>query len=138
MLERQDAVLECQVPLETIPTAWYLEDKRLQPSPKYLMEEQGLLRRLTVRDARADDDGIYLCEMEGKGRSVGELSVQGEESFGAMCGYDRGSSSCANCPNSFFRSDCEAVAAEAGCDGRGECRLLCGNAGTCGGTELGP
>lgn len=79
MLERQDAVLECQVPVDTIPTVWYLEDKRLQPSPKYLMEEQGLLRRLTVRDARADDDGIYLCEMEGKGRSVGELSVQGEE-----------------------------------------------------------
>ncbi|XP_007435764.1 obscurin-like protein 1 isoform X4 [Python bivittatus] len=77
VMEHQDAVLECQVPLETIPTAWYLEDKRLQPSPKYLMEEQGLLRRLTVRDARADDDGIYLCEMEGKGRSVGELSVQG-------------------------------------------------------------
>ncbi|XP_054826058.1 obscurin-like protein 1 [Eublepharis macularius] len=77
VLERQDAVLECRVPLETIPTVWYLEDKRLQPSPKYLMEEQGLLRRLTVRDARADDDGIYLCEMEGKGRSVGELSVQG-------------------------------------------------------------
>lgn len=78
VLEHQDAVLECQVPLETMPTAWYLEDKRLQPSPKYLMEEQGLLRRLTVRDARADDDGIYLCEMEGKGRSIGELSVQGE------------------------------------------------------------
>ncbi|XP_077176937.1 obscurin-like protein 1 isoform X5 [Paroedura picta] len=77
VLEHQDAVLECQVPLETIPTVWYLEDKRLQPSPKYLMEEQGLLRRLTVRDARADDDGIYLCEMEGKGRSVGELSVHG-------------------------------------------------------------
>ncbi|XP_062972899.1 obscurin-like protein 1 isoform X2 [Elgaria multicarinata webbii] len=77
VMERQDAVLECRVPLEAIPTVWYLEDKRLQPSPKYLMEEQGLLRRLTVRDARADDDGIYLCEMEGKGRSVGELSVQG-------------------------------------------------------------
>lgn len=79
VLECQDAVLECQVPLSTIPTVWYLEDKRLHPSPKYLMEEQGQLRRLTVRDARADDDGIYLCEMEGKGRSVGELSVQGEE-----------------------------------------------------------
>ncbi|KAJ7346024.1 hypothetical protein JRQ81_001974 [Phrynocephalus forsythii] len=77
VMERQDAVLECQVPLETIPTVWYLEDKRLHPSPKYLMEEHGLLRRLTVRDARADDDGIYLCEMEGKGRSIGELSVQG-------------------------------------------------------------
>lgn len=81
VLERQDAVLECQVPLETIPTMWYLEDKRLQPSPKYLMEERGLLRRLIVRDARADDDGIYLCEMGGKGRSVGELSVHGEENL---------------------------------------------------------
>ncbi|XP_042302958.1 obscurin-like protein 1 isoform X3 [Sceloporus undulatus] len=77
VMEGQDAILECQVPLETIPTVWYLEDKRLHPSPKYLIEEQGLLRRLTVRDARADDDGIYLCEMEGKGRSIGELSVQG-------------------------------------------------------------
>ncbi|XP_060628767.2 obscurin-like protein 1 isoform X2 [Anolis sagrei] len=77
VLESQDAILECQVPVATIPTVWYLEDKRLHPSPKYLIEEQGLLRRLTVRDARADDDGIYLCEMEGKGRSIGELSVQG-------------------------------------------------------------
>ncbi|KAH0621195.1 hypothetical protein JD844_022253, partial [Phrynosoma platyrhinos] len=81
VFERQDAILECQVPLETIPTVWYLEDKRLHPSPKYLIEERGLLRRLTVRDARADDDGIYLCEMEGKSRSIGELSVQGEKNL---------------------------------------------------------
>ncbi|XP_067393755.1 obscurin-like protein 1 [Emydura macquarii macquarii] len=75
--ERQDAVLECKVPLETIPTAWYLEDKPLQPSQKYVIEEQGLVRRLTVRDARTDDDGIYLCEMKDRGRSVAELSVRG-------------------------------------------------------------
>uniref|UniRef100_A0A8C8VLB6 Obscurin-like protein 1 n=1 Tax=Pelusios castaneus TaxID=367368 RepID=A0A8C8VLB6_9SAUR len=75
--ECQDAVLECQVPLETIPTAWYLEDKPLQPSHKYLIEEQGLVRRLTIRDARADDDGIYLCEMQDKGRSIAEVSVRG-------------------------------------------------------------
>ncbi|XP_019409093.1 PREDICTED: obscurin-like protein 1 [Crocodylus porosus] len=75
--EREDAVLECRVPLETIPTAWYLEDKPLQPSPKYLMEEQGRVRRLTIRDARTDDDGIYLCEMQDQGRSVAEVSVRG-------------------------------------------------------------
>ncbi|XP_019378381.1 PREDICTED: obscurin-like protein 1 [Gavialis gangeticus] len=75
--EREDAVLECRVPLETIPTAWYLEDKPLQPSPKYLMEERGRVRRLTIRDARTDDDGIYLCEMQDQGRSIAEVSVRG-------------------------------------------------------------
>lgn len=76
--EWEDAVLECQVPLETIPTAWYLEDRELQPSHKYVMEEQGVVRRLTIRDARTDDDGIYLCQMKDKGRSIAEVSVRGE------------------------------------------------------------
>ncbi|NXC53201.1 OBSL1 protein, partial [Aleadryas rufinucha] len=75
--EREDAVLECQVPLETIPTSWYLEDRELQPSHKYVMEEQGVVRRLTIRDARIDDDGIYLCQMKDKGRSIAEVSVRG-------------------------------------------------------------
>ncbi|XP_062482347.1 obscurin-like protein 1 isoform X7 [Pezoporus occidentalis] len=77
VVEREDAVLECQVPLETIPTTWYLEDRELQPSHKYVMEEQGVVRRLTIRDARTDDDGIYLCQMKDKGRSIAEVSVQG-------------------------------------------------------------
>ncbi|XP_062353995.1 obscurin-like protein 1 [Cinclus cinclus] len=75
--EREDAVLECQVPLETIPTSWYLEDRELQPSHKYVMEEQGVVRRLTIRDACIDDDGIYLCQMKDKGRSIAEVSVRG-------------------------------------------------------------
>ncbi|KFO95300.1 Obscurin-like 1, partial [Calypte anna] len=75
--EREDAVLECQVPLETISTSWYLEDRELQPSHKYVMEEQGVLRRLTIRDARTDDDGIYLCQMKDKGCSIAEVSVRG-------------------------------------------------------------
>ncbi|XP_009871100.1 PREDICTED: obscurin-like protein 1, partial [Apaloderma vittatum] len=53
--EREDAVLECQ----------------------YVMEERGVVRRLTIRDARTDDDGIYLCQMKDKGRSIAEVSVRG-------------------------------------------------------------
>ncbi|KAJ7405279.1 hypothetical protein WISP_141139 [Willisornis vidua] len=75
--EWEDAVLECQVPLETIPTAWYLEDRELQPSHKYVMEEQGAVRRLTIRNAHTDDDGIYLCQMKDKGCSIAEVSVRG-------------------------------------------------------------
>lgn len=76
--EREDAVLECHVPLETIPTAWFLEDRELQPSHKYVMEDHGVVRRLTIRDARTDDDGIYLCQMKDKGRSIAEVSVRGD------------------------------------------------------------
>ena len=41
------------------------------------MEECGVVRRLTIRDARTDDDGIYLCQMKDRGHSIAEVSVQG-------------------------------------------------------------
>ncbi|KAM4560015.1 obscurin-like protein 1a [Odontesthes bonariensis] len=71
------AVLECEVPDETIPAAWYLEDQRLMPSRKYGMEQKGTKRRLTIHDIGTDDDGVYLCEMPDGGKSIAELSVKG-------------------------------------------------------------
>ncbi|CAG5934228.1 obscurin-like protein 1a [Menidia menidia] len=71
------AVLECEVPDETIPAAWYLEDQRLMPSSKYGMEQKGTKRRLTIHDIGTDDDGVYLCEMPDGGKSIAELSVKG-------------------------------------------------------------
>lgn len=76
--ERDVAVLECEVPEESIPTAWYLEDQRLQPGSKYGMEQKGTRRRLTIRDVGADDDGVYLCEMPDGGKSIAELAVKGK------------------------------------------------------------
>lgn len=76
--ERAVAVLECEVPEESIPTAWYLEDQRLQPNSKYDMEQRGTRRRLTIQNVGADDDGVYLCEMADGGKSIAELSVKGE------------------------------------------------------------
>uniref|UniRef100_A0A667WA79 Obscurin like cytoskeletal adaptor 1a n=1 Tax=Myripristis murdjan TaxID=586833 RepID=A0A667WA79_9TELE len=75
--ERDVAVLECEVPDETIPAAWYLEDQRLMPSSKYAMEQKGTKRRLTIHDVGTDDDGVYLCEMPDGGKSIAELSVKG-------------------------------------------------------------
>ncbi|XP_038853293.1 obscurin-like protein 1 [Salvelinus namaycush] len=75
--ERGMAVLECEVPNEGIPTAWYLEDQRLQPGGKYGIEQKGTRRRLTIRDVGADDDGVYLCEMPDGGKSIAELAVKG-------------------------------------------------------------
>ncbi|KAM8722669.1 obscurin-like protein 1a [Acanthopagrus schlegelii] len=75
--ERDVAVLECEVPNESIPSAWYLEDQRLMPSSKYGMEQKGTKRRLTIHDVGTDDDGVYLCEMPDGGKSIAELSVKG-------------------------------------------------------------
>ncbi|XP_060945032.1 obscurin-like protein 1 [Limanda limanda] len=75
--ERDLAVLECEVPEDSVAITWYLEDRRLQPGDKYGMEEWGTKRRLTIRDIGVDDDGIYLCEMPDGGRSIAEVAVKG-------------------------------------------------------------
>lgn len=75
--ERDVAVLECEVPDESVPAAWYLEDQRLMPSSKYGMEQKGTRRRLTIHDVGTDDDGVYLCEMPDGAKSIAELSVKG-------------------------------------------------------------
>ena len=77
--ERDLAVLECEVPEDSVPITWYLEDRRLQPGAKYGMEEWGTKRRLTIRDIGVDDDGIYLCEMPDGGRSIAEVAVNWTE-----------------------------------------------------------
>uniref|UniRef100_A0A3Q0R1B6 Obscurin-like protein 1 n=1 Tax=Amphilophus citrinellus TaxID=61819 RepID=A0A3Q0R1B6_AMPCI len=74
--ERDLAILECEVPEDSVPITWYLEDRRLQPGAKYGMEEWGTKRRLTIRDIGVDDDGIYLCEMPDGGRSIAEVAVK--------------------------------------------------------------
>lgn len=76
--ERDLAILECEVPEDSVPITWYLEDRRLQPGAKYGMEEWGTKRRLTIRDMGVDDDGIYLCEMPDGGRSIAEVTVKGK------------------------------------------------------------
>lgn len=76
--ERDVAVLECEVPDESVPASWYLEDQRLMPSNKYGMEQKGTKRRLTIRDVETDDDGVYLCEMPDGAKSIAELSVKGK------------------------------------------------------------
>lgn len=79
--ERDVAVLECEVPEESVQAAWYLEDQRLMPSSKYGMEQKGTRRRLTIRDVAADDDGVYFCEMPDGAKSIAELTVKGRTSY---------------------------------------------------------
>ncbi|XP_063101766.1 obscurin-like protein 1 isoform X8 [Cavia porcellus] len=70
-------VLECKVPNSRIPTAWFREDQRLLPCRKYEQIEEGAIRRLIIHRLRADDDGVYLCEMRGRVRTVANVTVKG-------------------------------------------------------------
>nr|XP_017514923.2 obscurin-like protein 1 isoform X7 [Manis javanica] len=71
------AVLECKVPNSRIPTAWFREDQRLLPCRKYEQIEEGAVRRLVIHRLKADDDGVYLCEMRGRVRTVANVTVKG-------------------------------------------------------------
>ncbi|XP_031749625.1 obscurin-like protein 1 isoform X2 [Xenopus tropicalis] len=74
--EGQDAVLECSVP-DGSRTSWYLEDQRLHPDKRHHMEEQGPIRRLIIRGARTDDDGVYMCQTQQGSQSIAEVAVRG-------------------------------------------------------------
>ncbi|XP_047629564.1 obscurin-like protein 1 isoform X3 [Phacochoerus africanus] len=71
------AVLECKVPNSRIPTAWFREDQRLLPCRKYEQIEEGAVRRLIIHRLKADDEGVYLCEMRGRVRTVANVTVKG-------------------------------------------------------------
>nr|XP_012595584.1 obscurin-like protein 1 isoform X5 [Microcebus murinus] len=71
------AVLECKVPNSRIPTAWFREDQRLLPCHKYEQIEEGAVRRLIIHRLKADDDGVYLCEMRSRVRTVANVTVKG-------------------------------------------------------------
>uniref|UniRef100_A0A2K6ER01 Obscurin-like protein 1 n=1 Tax=Propithecus coquereli TaxID=379532 RepID=A0A2K6ER01_PROCO len=71
------AVLECKVPNSRIPTAWFREDQRLLPCHKYEQIEEGTVRRLIIHRLKADDDGVYLCEMRSRVRTVANVTVKG-------------------------------------------------------------
>lgn len=86
------AVLECKVPNSRIPTAWFREDQRLLPCRKYEQIEEGAVRRLIIHRLKADDDGVYLCEMRGRVRTVANVTVKGRlAGGGGGGGRDRGS-----------------------------------------------
>ncbi|KAM8934021.1 LOW QUALITY PROTEIN: obscurin-like protein 1 [Pelodytes ibericus] len=74
--EGQDAVLECSVP-DGSRTSWFLEDQRLHPGKRHHMEEQGPIRRLIIRGARTDDDGVYVCQTQRGAQTIAEVAVRG-------------------------------------------------------------
>lgn len=70
------------MPNSRIPTAWFREDQRLLPCRKYEQIEEGTVRRLVIHRLKADDDGVYLCEMRGRVRTVANVTVKGQLASG--------------------------------------------------------
>lgn len=78
--EKASATFQCEVPVPAMESAWYKEETRLWASAKYLIEEAGAERRLTVLNVSSDDDAVYICETAEGSRTVAELAVRGEGS----------------------------------------------------------
>nr|XP_023671298.1 obscurin [Paramormyrops kingsleyae] len=75
--EKESALLQCEVPVANVKASWYMEETRLQASSKYHMEDQGILRSLTIHNVTTNDDAVYICEMHEGSRTVAELTVLG-------------------------------------------------------------
>uniref|UniRef100_A0A4W2F8X8 Obscurin n=1 Tax=Bos indicus x Bos taurus TaxID=30522 RepID=A0A4W2F8X8_BOBOX len=75
--EKASATFQCEVPVPAMESAWYKEETRLWASAKYLIEEAGAERRLTVLNVSSDDDAVYICETAEGSRTVAELAVRG-------------------------------------------------------------
>ena len=79
-------MFQCEVPMPDMESAWYKEETRLWASAKYLIEEAGAERRLTVLNVSSDDDAVYICETAEGSRTVAELAVQGVWAAGRETG----------------------------------------------------
>ncbi|XP_060776992.1 obscurin isoform X3 [Neoarius graeffei] len=75
--EKEMAMMMCEVPMPSTQTSWFMEETRLEQSPKYRMEQEGTLRRLTINNVTTNDDAVYICEMKEGSRTVAELTVLG-------------------------------------------------------------
>lgn len=88
--EKASATFQCEVPVPAMESAWYKEETRLWASTKYLIEEAGAERRLTVLNVSSDDDAVYICETAEGSRTVAELAVRGEWAAGQETGQGMG------------------------------------------------
>ncbi|XP_073797161.1 obscurin isoform X46 [Danio rerio] len=75
--EKETATLQCEVPVSNTKASWFMEETRLEQNTKYRMDEEGTLRRLTIRNVTTNDDAVYICEMNEGSRTVAELTVLG-------------------------------------------------------------
>lgn len=76
--EKETATLQCEVPVSNTKASWFMEETRLEQNTKYRMDEEGTLRRLTIRNVTTNDDAVYICEMNEGSRTVAELTVLGK------------------------------------------------------------
>ncbi|VDM65028.1 unnamed protein product, partial [Strongylus vulgaris] len=75
--EGQDVVLSVEVDHEAQEVAWFKNDIMLTTSEKYLVEAEGTVYRLTIREATYGDAGQYNVVVDGS-KSYTNLQIQGK------------------------------------------------------------
>ena len=85
IIEGDDHVFRCEVSDEDTVVFWLKNDRKLSiGNDKYIVEEDGVLRTLTLKKATPEDSGEYACEtVDGRSRAEGGLVVKGKP-FGVV------------------------------------------------------
>ena len=76
--ETTEVTLECELTEEATAT-WRKDSMLLQPGDRFVMEQDGCVARLTIRQVSLDDGGLYMLQV-GEAVSSAMLGVSGEES----------------------------------------------------------
>ncbi|KAL8579176.1 hypothetical protein ACOMHN_010760 [Nucella lapillus] len=79
-VEREKALMECDVSDPEADVTWWRGDKELKPGGKYEITKEGLKRRLQVKNCSTKDEGKYTCKMLEQ-QTTGELYVEPDVRF---------------------------------------------------------
>lgn len=114
--EQGDVCLEVEVSHEAAEVQWLKQGVLLQPSSKYLLQESGCRRTLTIRCLGPADRGTYRCESL-HDRTQAKLHVEREYRLGM--GLGMGTGRAPNCCNGSMWA--ELVLGWKGCSERWAC-----------------
>lgn len=100
--EQGDVCLEVEVSHEAAEVQWLKQGILLQPSSKYVLQESGCRRTLTIRCLGPADRGTYRCESL-HDRTQAKLHVEREyqagDGDGRAMGMGMGTGRAPNCSN---------------------------------------
>lgn len=74
--KNSDTILTVELSLANVELIWFRNKEEIKSSPKYIIEEDGNVRQLTIKNTQFDDESFYHC-ICGNVKSSTHLKVEG-------------------------------------------------------------
>jgi titin len=69
------AAFQCELSKANVPVTWYKDGEQIRKNPRYSIETEGRIHRLTVKHVENADEGTFSCLAKNV-RTSGKLSIQ--------------------------------------------------------------